>query len=150
MQLSVGFLWIAFPIIFSCGAVHFKFTLILLSLMTNHRIVESHVSHGICSSADWLANKPVFRAECNWGKMAACRLCSSPLGHQSRNYHQEERFSKCASVSSGFFKYNLCSYCLGEDHARAVLESSECAHCEKFTMRMLCSCLSLFSSWPKS
>ncbi len=37
-------------------------------------------------------------------------------------------------------------FCLGEEHARDVLEGAICVHCELFSMRKLCSRLSLFSS----
>ncbi len=35
--------------------------------------------------------------------------------------------------------------CLGEEHARSVLEGMECAHCELFSLGKLCSRVSLFS-----
>ncbi len=41
--------------------------------------------------------------------------------------------------------HDLCVFCLGEEHARNVLEGAICVHCEFFSMRMLRSRLSLFS-----
>ncbi len=41
--------------------------------------------------------------------------------------------------------HNLCVFCLGEEHARNVLEGAICVHCELFSVRKLCSRLSLFS-----
>ncbi len=41
--------------------------------------------------------------------------------------------------------HDLCVFCLGEEHARNVLEGAICVHCEFFSMRKLCSRLSLFS-----
>ncbi len=42
--------------------------------------------------------------------------------------------------------HDLCVFCLGEEHARDVLEGAICVHCELFSMRKLRSRLSLFSS----
>ncbi len=41
--------------------------------------------------------------------------------------------------------HDLCVFCLGEEHARDVLEGAICVHCESFSMRKLRSHLSLFS-----
>ncbi len=41
--------------------------------------------------------------------------------------------------------HDLCVFCLGEEHARDVLEGAICVHCEFFSMRKLRSRLSLFS-----
>ncbi len=41
--------------------------------------------------------------------------------------------------------HDLCVFCLGEEHARDVLEGAICVHCEFFPMRKLRSRLSLFS-----
>ncbi len=41
--------------------------------------------------------------------------------------------------------HDLCVFCLGEEHARDVLEGAICVHCELFSMRKLRSRLSLFS-----
>ncbi len=41
--------------------------------------------------------------------------------------------------------HDLCVFCLGEEHARDVLEGAICMHCELFSMRKLRSRLSLFS-----
>ncbi len=40
--------------------------------------------------------------------------------------------------------HNLCVFCLGEEHARNVLEEVICVHCEHFSMKKLRSRLSLF------
>ncbi len=40
--------------------------------------------------------------------------------------------------------HNLCVFCLGEEHARNVLEEAICVHCEHFSMKKLRSRLSLF------
>ncbi len=40
---------------------------------------------------------------------------------------------------------DLCVFCLGEEHARDVLEGAICVHCGLFSMRKLSSRLSLFS-----
>ncbi len=40
--------------------------------------------------------------------------------------------------------HDLCVFCLGEEHARDVLEGAICVHCELFSMRKLRSLLSLF------
>ncbi len=50
----------------------------------------------------------------------------------------------CGSVSS-LFDNNLFVFCLGEEHARDVLEGAICVHCELFSMKKLLSRLSLFS-----
>ncbi len=42
--------------------------------------------------------------------------------------------------------HNLCVFCLGEEHARDVLEGAICVHCELFFMRKLRSRLSLSDS----
>ncbi len=42
--------------------------------------------------------------------------------------------------------HDHCVFCLGEGHARDVLEGAICVHCELFSMRKLRSRLSLFSS----
>ncbi len=42
--------------------------------------------------------------------------------------------------------HDYCVFCLGEEHARDVLEGAICVHCELFSMRKLRSRLSLFSS----
>ncbi len=42
--------------------------------------------------------------------------------------------------------HDYCVFCLGEGHARDVLEGAICVHCELFPMRKLRSRLSLFSS----
>ncbi len=39
--------------------------------------------------------------------------------------------------------HDLCVMCLGEEHARSVLEGMECVHCEFFSLGMLRSRLSL-------
>ncbi len=41
--------------------------------------------------------------------------------------------------------HDLCVFCLGEEHARDVIEGAICVHCELFSMRKLRSRLSLFS-----
>ncbi|KAL0149145.1 hypothetical protein M9458_055577, partial [Cirrhinus mrigala] len=41
--------------------------------------------------------------------------------------------------------HDLCITCLGEEHARDVLEGAVCVHCERLSMKMLRSRLSLFS-----
>ncbi len=41
--------------------------------------------------------------------------------------------------------HDLCVFCLGEEHARDVLEGAICVHCEFFSMRKLRFRLSLFS-----
>lgn len=38
----------------------------------------------------------------------------------------------------------MCFMCLGEKHVPSVLEGAVCVHCEHFSMRKLCSRLSLF------
>ncbi len=41
--------------------------------------------------------------------------------------------------------HDCCVFCLGEEHARDVLEGAICVHCERFSMKKLRSRLSLFS-----
>ncbi len=41
--------------------------------------------------------------------------------------------------------HDICVFCLGEEHARDVIEGAICVHCELFSMRKLRSRLSLFS-----
>ncbi len=36
----------------------------------------------------------------------------------------------CGSVSSLFDTHKLCVFCLGDEHARDVLEGAICIHCE--------------------
>ncbi len=47
------------------------------------------------------------------------------------------------AFQESFQVFNLCVISLGEEHARSVLEGSECVHCEKFIMQKLQSHLSL-------
>ncbi len=59
-----------------------------------------------------------------------------------------KRFRKCVDLCQRFLTpddaHDLCVMCLGEEHARSVLEGTECVHCERFSLRKLCSRLSLF------
>ncbi len=41
--------------------------------------------------------------------------------------------------------HDLCVMCLGEEHARSILEGMECAHCELFSLGKLRSRMYLFS-----
>ncbi len=58
-------------------------------------------------------------------------------------------FKKCVDPCLRYLKpddtHNLCVFCLGKEHARDVLEGKICVHCELFSMKKLCSRLSLFS-----
>ncbi|KAL0204024.1 hypothetical protein M9458_002042, partial [Cirrhinus mrigala] len=58
-------------------------------------------------------------------------------------------FRKCVDPCPRYLTpddtHNLCVFCLGEEHARDVLEGAVCVHCELFPMRKLRSHLSLFS-----
>lgn len=58
-------------------------------------------------------------------------------------------FRKCADPCPRFLTpedtQNLCVSCLGEEHARSVLEGAACANCERFPMKTLRSRLALFS-----
>ncbi len=60
-----------------------------------------------------------------------------------------KRFRKCAEQCQRYLTpddaHDLCVMCLGEEHARSVLEGTECVHCERFSLRKLRSRLSLFS-----
>ncbi|KAL0152362.1 hypothetical protein M9458_052087 [Cirrhinus mrigala] len=57
-------------------------------------------------------------------------------------------FRKCADPCPRYLTpddtHDLCVFCLGEEHARDVLEGAVCVHCELFPMRKLHSRLSLF------
>ncbi|KAL0173793.1 hypothetical protein M9458_029761, partial [Cirrhinus mrigala] len=57
-------------------------------------------------------------------------------------------FRKCADPCPRYLTpddtHDLCVFCLGEEHARDVLEGAVCVHCELFPMRKLRSHLSLF------
>ncbi len=61
----------------------------------------------------------------------------------------EKRFRRCADPCQRFptpdDTHDLCVMCLGEEHARSVLERLECAHCELFSLGKLRSRMSLFS-----
>ncbi|KAI2646329.1 Lamina-associated polypeptide 2, isoform alpha [Labeo rohita] len=58
-------------------------------------------------------------------------------------------FRRCADPCPRFLTpddtHDLCVFCLGEEHARDVLEGAACVHCEYFSMKKLRSRLSLFS-----
>ncbi|KAL0146631.1 hypothetical protein M9458_057971 [Cirrhinus mrigala] len=58
-------------------------------------------------------------------------------------------FRKCVDPCPRYLTpddtHDLCVFCLGEEHARDVLEGAVCVHCELFPMRKLRSRLSLFS-----
>ncbi len=61
----------------------------------------------------------------------------------------EKRFRRCVDPCQHFLTsddtHDLCVMCLGEEHARSVLEGMECAHCELFSLGELRSRMSLFS-----
>ncbi len=61
----------------------------------------------------------------------------------------EKRFRRCVDPCQRFLTpddtHDLCVMCLGEEHARSVLEGIECAHCELFSLGKLRSRMSLFS-----
>ncbi len=48
----------------------------------------------------------------------------------------EKRFRRCVDPSQRCLTlddtYDLCVMCLGEEHARSVLEGMKCVHCEHF------------------
>ncbi len=58
-------------------------------------------------------------------------------------------FKKCVDPCPRYLTpddtHDLWVFCLGEEHARDVLEGEICVHCELFSMKNLCSRLSLFS-----
>ncbi len=58
-------------------------------------------------------------------------------------------FKKCVDPCPRYLTpddtHDLCVFCLGEEHARNVLEGEICMHCELFSMKKLRSRLSLFS-----
>ncbi len=58
-------------------------------------------------------------------------------------------FKKCVDPCPRYLTlddtHNCCVFCLGEEHARDVLEGAICVHCERFSMKKLLSRLSLFS-----
>ncbi len=60
-----------------------------------------------------------------------------------------KRFRKCVDPCQRFLTpddtHDLCVMCLGEEHARSVLEGMECIHCKLFSLGKLRSRLSLFS-----
>ncbi len=61
----------------------------------------------------------------------------------------EKRFSRCVDPCQRCLTlddtHDLCVMCLGEEHARSVLEGMECVHCEPFFCgKKLRSRLSLF------
>ncbi len=61
----------------------------------------------------------------------------------------EKRFRRCVDPCQLFLTpddtHDLCVMCLGEEHARSVLEGMECAHCAIFSLGKLRSRMSLFS-----
>ncbi len=61
----------------------------------------------------------------------------------------EKRFRRCVDPCQRFLTpddtHDLCVICLGEEHARSVLEGMECAHRDLFSLRKLRSHMSLFS-----
>ncbi len=61
----------------------------------------------------------------------------------------EKRFRRCVDPCQRCLTlddtHDLCVMCLGEEHARSVLEGMECVHCEPFFCgKKLRSWLSLF------
>ncbi len=57
-------------------------------------------------------------------------------------------FRKCVHPCQCFLTpddmHLMCVMCMGEEHARSVLEGAVCVHCECFSLRKLRSHLSLF------
>ncbi len=67
----------------------------------------------------------------------------------SRNMSVEKRFRRCVDPCQHCLTlddtHDLCVMCLGEEHARSVLEGMECVHCEPFFCgKKLRSRLSIF------
>ncbi len=60
-----------------------------------------------------------------------------------------KEFKKCVDLCPRYLTpddtHKHCVFCLGEEHARNVLEGAICVHCELFPMKKLSSHLSLFS-----
>ncbi|ROI93618.1 hypothetical protein DPX16_3288 [Anabarilius grahami] len=60
-----------------------------------------------------------------------------------------KNFRKCVDPCPRFLTpedtHTLCVHCLGEEHARTVLEGAVCVNCERFSIRTLRSRLALFS-----
>ncbi len=58
-------------------------------------------------------------------------------------------FRKCVHPCQRFLTpddmHVMCVMCMGEEHARSVLEGAVCMHCDRFSLRKLRSRLSLFS-----
>ncbi len=58
-------------------------------------------------------------------------------------------FKKCMDPCPRYLTpddtHDCCVFCLGEEHARDVLEGAICVHCEQFSIKKLRSRLSLFS-----
>lgn len=61
---------------------------------------------------------------------------------------ESNNFRKCVPLYPGFMTpedtHTLCVICLGAEYASSVLEGAECVHCKMFSVKQLCSCLSLF------
>ncbi len=55
----------------------------------------------------------------------------------------EKRFRRCVDPCQRCLTlddtHDLCVMCLGEEHARSVLEGMECVHCEEKTSTLLFS-----------
>lgn len=59
--------------------------------------------------------------------------------------HPAKHFRMCVSPCQRFLTpEDLCVMCLSEENASSVLEEAECAHFEKFSMKKLSLCMSLF------
>lgn len=76
-------------------------------------------------------------------------VCISTLKVIIMDKHLRKPFRKCVPMCPRFLTledtHNLCYMCMVEKHVHSVLEGSECAHCEKFTMSELHSRLTLLS-----
>ncbi|KAL0199471.1 hypothetical protein M9458_008011, partial [Cirrhinus mrigala] len=81
---------------------------------------------GVCSKT---VRDPFFFGEIMASTSKAFRKCVDP----------------CPRYLTPDDTHDLCVFCLGEEHARDVLEGAVCVHCELFPMRKLRSRLSLFS-----
>lgn len=61
---------------------------------------------------------------------------------------EKKIFRKCVLLSPCFMTpedmHRLCVIRLGAEHVHSVLEEAECDHSEKFSVKKLHSCLSLF------
>ncbi len=81
-------------------------------------------------------------------------VCACVTGRKKKEKKRKESmsersFKRCVPPCERYItpsdSHELCVTCLGAQHARSALEGAGCAHCDRFTVKQLCSRLALFT-----